>query len=775
MDSSAKPAWSEASAANPNNSGNLGTLAYLQVPTVIAAASTSSSSLHSWDSMQAAVLAPGTARIANLHPQSLEPTAVRSNAFFRPWESLQAPPSTALETRQQVLETSAVPSGVEIYHARTLASTSMPAAGAKFCVNTNVATTISTLRAISRLEAPAPETSRFESLNLSRLPNPSAQQHLATSSVSMESGNFDAQALVSTSVPAASTPPCVGTEGATNILTYKAKSQLQVPASKTAPVKGLNYSRLLNLTASRKTTRPSNPADASKLPAPKQQERVGLSLEAQTPGVSNSVPLMREENQASDSTGGKPSSDILFLEKKVLNQTGKLDHISGYVNSLEKEVKSCKARSRNELEYVVPREALDEVLSGLSNVYVRGNDRARERKKRLTDKVTKIIHLLDTKVPLLEEQPQPSDQGQEMHAEPICPEDEEQCRAELAQQQVERIREILQEKFGSGEEAVELDDKVDNGSVAESSMNSRSGLEPSPSVSAKGHREWHNDYLYKFDKISGSGTRHLPCMQSGKKSKSCPARLTINKDGNRTVTGIHNHPPLLGGEQKDKFYAALKKAVQTQRTDIKTIYYEVAEDYEDIAIKYPLQKVERQMHRWRSKVRTRGTGKVRTIDDYVTFFETPEGQKLLEYDPKHNRKLSYKLVTEIVNTKKGQKVFKPLALYDEKSLEEHENCTVFQDDATFLSRPKVHGVTQLFTIMARNYDKCFPCVCLGNRLAKSLSRSRTDWLLFSFHTSSLAECYKKRMRYPSQSSGSSRKASHHQDADGTCLTSIWRD
>ncbi|KAJ8685017.1 hypothetical protein QAD02_020810 [Eretmocerus hayati] len=132
--------------------------------------------------------------------------------------------------------------------------------------------------------------------------------------------------------------------------------------------------------------------------------------------------------------------------------------------------------------------------------------------------------------------------------------------------------------------------------------------------------------------------------------------------------------------------------------------------YPDVAINFTIQKMEKNMQRWRAEVRKSGSGKVHTIDDYVKFFETPQGQSLLEYDPENQRKLSYKVITEVIETKGEEKIFKHLALYDEKTLEEHENCTILQDDATFLSRPKVHGITQLFTIMARNYGKCFPCI-----------------------------------------------------------------
>ncbi|KAJ8671871.1 hypothetical protein QAD02_003130 [Eretmocerus hayati] len=127
--------------------------------------------------------------------------------------------------------------------------------------------------------------------------------------------------------------------------------------------------------------------------------------------------------------------------------------------------------------------------------------------------------------------------------------------------------------------------------------------------------------------------------------------------------------------------------------------------YKDAAKYYTIEKMERDMHRWRAEVRKKGSGKVRNIEDYVKIFETPQGQSLLEYDPENKRKLSYKIITEVVATKNGKKIFKHLALHDKDTLEEHGDCTVLQDDGTFLSRPNINGIAQLFTIMARNYDK----------------------------------------------------------------------
>ncbi|KAJ8677098.1 hypothetical protein QAD02_012885 [Eretmocerus hayati] len=331
-----------------------------------------------------------------------------------------------------------------------------------------------------------------------------------------------------------------------------------------------------------------------------------------------------------------------------------MDHILKYVSSLEQLVTSCKAKSRNELEYVFPKEALNEVLSELDKINVRGIDSARKRNKRLTDKVNKIIDLLNSKVPSVlppAAQPQPSLQEQREDSQPVSEKAQEQRQSELAQQQVEKIRDIMRMKFGNiGDKASVMQSEVNDASSAEPGVNV--GPVPgigSPGLIQKSCRKWHEDYLYKFDKKTGSGTSHT-----------------------------------------------------------------------DVAIRFPLEKVERQMQRWRSKVRTRGRGEVRTIDDYVKFFETPEGQKLLEYDPPNQRKLSYKVITETVQTKKGEKVFKHLALYDERTLEEHEKCEVLQDDATFLARPKVHGVTQLFTIMAPEYDKAL----LRNAIKKGCATHR---------------------------------------------------
>ncbi|KAJ8678385.1 hypothetical protein QAD02_014172 [Eretmocerus hayati] len=141
-----------------------------------------------------------------------------------------------------------------------------------------------------------------------------------------------------------------------------------------------------------------------------------------------------------------------------------MDHILKYVSSLEQLVTSCKAKSRNELEYVFPKEALNEVLSELDKINVRGIDSARKRRKRLTDKVNKIIDLLNSKVPSVlppAAQPQPSLQEQREDSQPVSEKAQEQRQSELAQQQVEKIRDIMQMKFGNiGDKASVMQSEV---------------------------------------------------------------------------------------------------------------------------------------------------------------------------------------------------------------------------------------------------------------------------------------------------------------------------
>ncbi|KAJ8665907.1 hypothetical protein QAD02_007569 [Eretmocerus hayati] len=292
--------------------------------------------------------------------------------------------------------------------------------------------------------------------------------------------------------------------------------------------------------------------------------------------------------------------------------------------------------------------------------------------------------------------------------------DQEERRQQLIQQQVEKIQGYIKRRNSDNSEEEVVDEAVGDDSTTPPAEPRTSATGPNDTGLHKPRKArkavWHDDFPFKFDKTSGNGTSHLECPKAGKKSLKCPVRLKIDAAGNRVVTGIHNHTPPKGGEEKVKFYAALRKAVQTTRTDIISIYHEVAKDYADTAINFPPRVVERSMYRWRAEVQKKGSGKVRNVDDYVKFFETPEGQALLEYDPLNKRKFSYKIISEEVETKKGEQIFKHLALYDDQTLEDHEDCTILQDDATFLSRPKVYGVTQLFTIMARNYDKCFPCI-----------------------------------------------------------------
>ncbi|KAJ8681344.1 hypothetical protein QAD02_017131 [Eretmocerus hayati] len=399
----------------------------------------------------------------------------------------------------------------------------------------------------------------------------------------------------------------------------------------------------------------------------------------------------------------------------------KMDHILRDLNSLERQVKLCKAKSRKELEYLYIEEMLTVQLVELDKIDLAGNESAKRRRRRLVVKTNTIIALLESKVPEIEQPPQQSNQQPQPEKENRQPQsqsdqDQEERRQHLIQQQVEKIQEYMERLDSDNVEEEVAGEAVGDASTTPSTEPSTSATSPSDSGLRKPRKTrealWHDDFPFKFDKTSGNGTSHLNCVKAGEKSLKCPVRLKIDAAGNRVVTGIHNHTPPKGGEKKVKFYAAIRKAVQTERTDFISIYHRVAAEaeYADTAIEFPPRVVERSMHRWRAAVRKKGSGKVRNVDDYVKFFETRKGQALLEYDPPNNRKLSYKVIIEEVETKKGKKIFKHLALYDEQTLEDHEDCTILQDDATFLSRPKVHGVTQLFTIMARNYDKCFPCI-----------------------------------------------------------------
>ncbi|KAJ8669221.1 hypothetical protein QAD02_000480 [Eretmocerus hayati] len=531
----------------------------------------------------------------------------------------------------QVPGLATVSASSEYFCSQAPVSTTVPAVGANFY---QLTPTVSIGRADIGRQNPTLEIGPRQSLDLSQLPHSAARaeastaitrlnspaQALASTLISVDSESSRAQALLSTAEPAINATFCLPTATANVGSCGRVNAGLQIPTLGTGTRQSLNFSQLSHFTA-------MTPQDCRLRSNKKSGQNKEHPLRSP-----NGTPLLQEKDQKAESTE-------------------KLDFILKYVNSLEQEVKSIKAQSRSELEYVFRKEALNEVLCELGNINVKGMDSVRKRKKRLTVKVNKIIDLLDLKVPLVDERTQPSDQGQREKSDAVLEKDQEELRSEIAQQQVEKIREILQIKFGNtGDQAAELRSEVNDPSNAVSSVNMESVSESHPpGLIKKSCREWHEDFLYKFDKRTGNGTRHA-----------------------------------------------------------------------DVAIQYSLEKVERQMQRWRSKVRTRGTGKVRTIDDYVKFFETPEGQQLLEYDPPNQRKLSYKVITESVKTKKGEKIFKHLALYDEKTLEEHEKCEVLQDDATFLSRPKVHGVTQLFTIMARNYDKAL----LRNAIKKGCATHR---------------------------------------------------
>ncbi|KAJ8675817.1 hypothetical protein QAD02_011603 [Eretmocerus hayati] len=344
----------------------------------------------------------------------------------------------------------------------------------------------------------------------------------------------------------------------------------------------------------------------------------------------------------------------------------KMDHILRDLNSLERQVKLCKAKSREELEYLYIEEMLTVQLVELDKIDLAGNESAKRRRRRLVVKTNTIIALLESKVPEIEQPPQQSNQQPQPEKENRQPQsqsdqDQEERRQHLIQQQVEKIQEYMERLDSDNVEEEVAGEAVGDASTTPSTEPSTSATSPSDSGLRKPRKTrealWHDDFPFKFDKTSGNGTSHLNCVKAGKKSLKCPVRLKIDAAGNRVVTGIHNHTPPKGGEKKVKFYAALRKAVQTERTDFISIYHRVAAEaeYADTAIEFPPRVVERSMHRWRAAVRKKGSGKVRNVDDYVKFFETPEGQALLEYDPPNNRKLSYKVIIEEVETKKGKK------------------------------------------------------------------------------------------------------------------------
>ena len=66
--------------------------------------------------------------------------------------------------------------------------------------------------------------------------------------------------------------------------------------------------------------------------------------------------------------------------------------------------------------------------------------------------------------------------------------------------------------------------------------------------------------------------RYQSCIKAGKKSLSCHGRLTIYGNGQEKLTGTHNHDIDNVGEDKDKFYAALKEASKVEATPLKCIY-----------------------------------------------------------------------------------------------------------------------------------------------------------------------------------------------------------
>ncbi|KAJ8670921.1 hypothetical protein QAD02_002180 [Eretmocerus hayati] len=203
---------------------------------------------------------------------------------------------------------------------------------------------------------------------------------------------------------------------------------------------------------------------------------------------------------------------------------------------------------------------------------------------------------------------------------------------------------------------------------------------------------------------------HYGCTKANKrKSFGCPGRLKI-RNGVRVVRGKHNHPRSSDG--KYEFYRALQDAVEAERTAPKAIYDRISkmERFKDTAVIFPFCKVKINMLRWRRSAKKKTTAIIKTINDYVKYFESPEGEAHLTYDSEkgQKRQLSHKVIE--VKNDKGEVIKRHLALFDKKSLEEHQDCKVIQGDATFLTCPNIRGVIQLETFMAKNYNRAWPCI-----------------------------------------------------------------
>ncbi|KAJ8685953.1 hypothetical protein QAD02_021746 [Eretmocerus hayati] len=465
-------------------------------------------------------------------------TAARRNTFFCPWESSPSAPTPVSAARvdhdlpalaptpvlinetlqkqvltsadtavatfyPQALGSSTVSASKKSFRAQGPVFASVPAVNANFCPQAPSVTVFSMGRVDIGRQNQKSETGRRQSLNSSQLLHSTARatawtappiaanffaQAPGSSAVvsSASSGNFHAQALVSTaelavtmdSWPPVSTPTVV----AADRMNIGQKNQ----TSETGPSQCSSFNQLhlkARAEASTAITRLNSPAQAL--------ASTSISVDSES---SRAQALLSTAEPAVNATFCLPTATANVIS-------------CGRVNA-RLQIPTLGAGTRQNLNF-----------SQLSH-FTAGWTVSGKGKKRLTAKVNKIIDLLDSKVPLVDEQTQPSDQGQREKSDPVPEKDQEELRSELAQQQAEKICEILQIKFGNtSDQAAEVRGEVNDPSNAASSVNMESVSESHPpGLIKKSCREWHEDFLYKFDKRTGNGTRLVIFHLSKKKN-----------------------------------------------------------------------------------------------------------------------------------------------------------------------------------------------------------------------------------------------------------------
>lgn len=111
--------------------------------------------------------------------------------------------------------------------------------------------------------------------------------------------------------------------------------------------------------------------------------------------------------------------------------------------------------------------------------------------------------------------------------------------------------------------------------------------------------------------------------------------------------------------------------------------------------------IRRNMLRWRRKRQKSCFKTIKTVEEFGTYLESPEGKAFLKYhDPAGNETTS-EFTSAIV--KEGENTH--IILYDKQFLEKMKDGRVGQADGTFNARPKLRKVRQLLTVMVRKYNR----------------------------------------------------------------------